>query len=68
MWIAHLGAQHANHYTVGPAVLFVTHNRGLIMSMNIFYTYIHNGAGKQEESVEFVVVLYTLGLVSLRKD
>ena len=57
MWITCMGAQHANHYTVGPALLSVTHNRGLIMSMNIFNIYKHNGDGKQQESLEFMVEL-----------
>ena len=41
MWITHVGAQHANHYTVGPILLSIAHNRGLIMSMNIFNIYIY---------------------------
>ena len=57
MWISHVGAQHANHYTVGPTVLSVTHNRGLIISVYIFNIYIHNSAGKKQESMEFMVEL-----------
>ena len=56
-WIAHMGAQHVNHYPTDPSLLYVAHNRGLIIPMNLFDTYTYSDATKQQESMEFMVGL-----------